>query len=276
MIMKATIAQTKFILKRKEAVCVFLILFIMMLANFIGNVLDFQGSYISEMCHPMRPLLLSYDRTNRNADNTLLLLQIYPLLVPYAAGFSLAREYQRGTDVFLVSRLGSFSYHVSKYLSVFLATMIVFTAPFMMEIVLNCVSFPLSAAGNMASLDYYDPEYRAGVEQYFMKELYLYSPYLYAIAGTVFFGAVSGLFGVFTAAVSSLKRVKYLVFLFLPVFVGLNLSTILGSSESMWLDHLLLFDERVRNRGVFAAVLIAIVLFSAGTVCINKRRDRLS
>lgn len=114
MIMKATIAQTKLILKRKEAICVFYILFIMVLANFIRNVSDFQGSYIQKMCHPMRLLLLSYDRTNWNAGNTILLIQVYPLLVACAAGFSLAREYRRGTQVFLVSRLGNCSYHVSK------------------------------------------------------------------------------------------------------------------------------------------------------------------
>lgn len=282
MIMKATIAQTKLILKRKEAICVFYILFIMVLANFIKNVSDFQGSYIPKMCHPMRLLLLSYDRTNWNAGNTMLLIQVYPLLAACAAGFSLAREYQRGTQVFLVSRLGNLSYHVSKYLSVFLATMIVFTVPFLMEIVLSCVSFPLSATGNLGHWSVYSADYRDAVEHYFMKELYLYSPYLYAVVGTLFFGAVSGLLGVFTAAVSSLIKVKYTVFLFLPVFVGLYLSSSLGyklpreSPGIVWYDYLLLFNERAQNMGVLAAAIIVLVLFSVCAACISGRKDCLS
>lgn len=282
MIIKATIAQTKLILKRKEAICVFYALLLMVLANFIGNVLDFQGSYVSNMCHPMRLLLLSYDMVNWNADGTLLFIQVYPLLVPCAAGFSLAGEYRRGTQVFMAARLGNRSYYVSKYLSVFLASMIIFTVPFLLEILLNCVSFPLSAAGNLANWSYYSYEYRNAVEHYFMKGLYLYSPYLYAIAGTLFFGAVSGLLGVFTAAVSSLIRVKYMVFLFLPVFVGLNLSSLVGSRlpreapSALWYDYLLLFNEQEKSPVILAAVLAVLVLFSVAAACISGRKDCLS
>lgn len=177
----------------------------------------------------MKLILLSYNRTNWNATNTLLLIQLYPLLVVCPAGFSLAREYQIGTRVFLVSRLGNFTYQVSKYLSAFLTTMIIFTVPFLLEIILNCLSFPLSATGDLSNLSIYDSAYRIGVNHYFMKSIYLYSPCLYAVIGTLFLGAVSGLFGVFTVAVSSIKRVKYNIFLFLPVFVALNMSTILAN-----------------------------------------------
>ncbi|MBD5484689.1 MAG: hypothetical protein HDR18_04070, partial [Lachnospiraceae bacterium] len=228
MIFKATISQTAFMLKKKESVCVFYVLFFMVIINFIGNVLYFQGKDVVEMYQPMKLLLLSYNRTNWNASNTLLLLQLYPLLVVCPAGFSLAREYQLGTRVFLVSRLGNFTYQVSKYLSAFLTTMIIFTVPFLLEIILNCLSFPLSATGDLSYLSIYDSAYRIGVNRYFMKSIYLYSPYLYAVIGTLFFGVVSGVLGVFTVAVSSVIRVKYNVFLFLPVFVTLNMSTILA------------------------------------------------
>lgn len=282
MIIKATMAQTKLILKRKEAIGVFYVLFMMVLANFIGNVLEFQGSYVSEMYHPMRLLLISYDMVNWNADGILLLIQVYPLLVPCAAGLSLAGEYRRGTQVFMVSRLGNRSYYVSKYLSVFLATMIIFTLPFLLEILLNCVSFPLSATGNLANWSYYSADYRNAVEHYFMKGLYLYSPYLYAIAGTLLFGAVSGLFGVFTAAVSSLIRVKYTVFLFLPVFVSLNLSSIVGSKlpreapSILWYDYLLLFNDQEKSPVILAAGLLVLILFSVAAAYISGKKDCLS
>ena len=168
MICKATMTQTAYLLKKKEAVCVFYILFLMVIMNFIGNVLDFQGRDIVEMYHPMKLLLLSYNRTSWNATNTLLLIQLYPLLVACPAGFSLAREYQRGTRVFMVSRLGNHTYQASKYLSAFLTTMIVFTVPFLLEIVLNCVSFPLSAAGDLSNRSIYEGTY-------------MESPYLHAL-----------------------------------------------------------------------------------------------
>ena len=281
MIFKATMAQTAFLLKKKEAVCTFYVLFIMVIMNFIGNVLEFQGRDVIKMYQPMKLLLLSYNRINWNASNTLLLTQLYPLLVVCPAGFSLAKEYQLNMRVFLVSRLGNFKYQVSKYLAVFLTTMIIFTVPFLLEIILNCVSFPLSAAGDLSNMSVYDVEYRNDVNRYFMKSIYLCSPYLYAVAGTFLFGAVSGLLGVFTAAVSSLIKVKYNVFLFLPVFAALNLSMILasklpkGAPSTRWDDYLLIFNEEIKNISYFAIGIVVLVLFSVGAAYISGRKDCL-
>lgn len=282
MIFKAVISQTAFILKKKEAVCVFSVLFIMVIINFIGNVLYFQGRDVLQMYQPMKLLLLSYNRVNYNATNTLSLIQLYPLLVVCPAGFSLAREYQLNTRVFLVSRLGNFTYQVSKFLAVFLATMIVFTVPFLLEILLNCVSFPLSAAGDLWQLSIYDNAYRDSVDQYFMKGIYLCSPYLYAVVGTFLFGAVSGLLGVFTTAISSLIKVKYNVFLFLPVFVTLNLSTTLAgrfpkdAPSIKWYDYILIFNDERKSISYFLIGIFVLVLFTIGAACVSARKDCLS
>lgn len=268
-------------LRKKESVCVFYILFLMVVGNFIGNVLYFQGRDVVEMYQPMKLLLLSYNRVNHNATNTLLLIQLYPLLVVCPAGFSLAREYQLGERVFLASRLGNFTYHVSKFLSVFLTTMIIFTVPFLLEILLNCLSFPLSATGDLWNMSMYDHPYRNGVDQYFIKGLYLHSPYVYAIVGTLFWGAVSGLFGVLTVAVSSLIKVKYNVFLFLPVFVALNLSTIAavgfpkGAPSIRWYDYILIFNDELKNPVYLFISIVTLVLFSVAAACVSGRKDCL-
>lgn len=281
MIFKATISQTAFMLKKKESVCVFYVLFLMVIINFIGNVLYFQGKDIVEMYQPMKLLLLSYNRTNLNATNTLLLIQLYPLLVVCPAGFSLAREYQLGTRVFLVSRLGNFTYQVSKYLAAFLTTMIIFTVPFLLEIILNCLSFPLSATGDLSNLSIYADAYRDSVNHYFMKSIYLYSPCLYAVIGTLFFGVVSGLLGVFTVAVSSVIRVKYNVFLFMPVFVALNMSTILArgfpkeAPSIKWYDYVLLFNDELKSISFWLTAILVLVLFLIGAICVSGRKDCL-
>lgn len=281
MLFRATISQTAFMLKKKESVCVFYVLFFIVIINFISNVIYYQGRDIAEMYHPMKLLLLSYNNTYLNATNMLLLIQLYPLLVVCPAGFSLAREYQLGTNVFLVSRLGNFTYQVSKYLSAFLTTMIVFTVPFLLEILLNCLSFPLSATGDLSNMSIYDSAYRTSVNHYFMKNIYVYSPYLYAVIGTLFWGIISGLLGVFTVSVSSLIRVKYKVFLFLPVFVVLNLSTILAGGLSKeapsikWYDYVLLFNDEIKSMGLLLTVIAVLVLFPIGAVCVGRRKDCL-
>lgn len=281
MLFKATAEQTVFMLKTRKAVCVFCILLFMVIANFIGNVLYFQGEDIVEMVHPMRLVLLSYDRTNLNASNTLLLTMLYPILVVCPTGFSLAQEQQLGVQVYFVARQGRTAYYISKFMSAFLATMIVFTVPFLVEILLNCLSFPLSATGNMTHMSIYDYEYIDAVNQYWMKNFYFISPYLYTIIGTLLFGIISGLLGCFTVAVSALIRVKYNVLLFLPVCIALNLSTILssrllkGTSSIKWYDYILLFNDEIKNTGFGIAIILFLIIFPVIVFFVNVRKDCL-
>lgn len=281
MLMKAIMSQTTDLLKRKEAVCVFYVLLAMVMVNFIGNVMYFQSRDIVHMYQPMKLLLLSYNRINWNATNTLMFIQLYPLLVVCPAGFSLAREYQSGTRVFLISRMGNLKYQISKYLSAFLATTIIFTVPFLLEILLNCVSFPMSAIGDLSNLSTYSDVYLEGVDRYLLKWIYRCSPYLYTVIGTLLWGFISGLLGLFSVAVSSIIRFKYNVFLFLPVFCVLNLSTVLkgnflkGIFSIKWYDYMLLFNDEYKSTGFWFIVLAVLVLFPTVSVCVNRRKDCL-
>lgn len=87
MFWRTTISQTGYLLRKKNAVIVFYILLAMVLFNYISNVVAFQGRDVLNMYQPMKLLLLSYNRTNYNADMTILLIQLYPLLVVCPAGF---------------------------------------------------------------------------------------------------------------------------------------------------------------------------------------------
>ena len=107
------------------------------------------------------------------------------------------------------------------------------------------------------------------------------SPYLHAVIGTLFWGMISGLLGVFTVAVSSLIRVKYNVFLFLPVFVALNLSTILAgrlpkeAPSIKWYDYVLLFNDESRSTVLLLTCISVLVLFPIGAVFADGRKDCL-
>ena len=120
-----------------------------------------------------------------------------------------------------------------------------------------------------------------GVDHYFMKNIYLRSPFLYAVIGTLFWGMMSGLLGVFTAAMSSLIRVKYNIFLILPVFMVLNLSAMLATifPEEMpsikWYDYVLLFNDELKSMGLLAMSIVVLVLFPVGAVRANGRKDCL-
>lgn len=281
MFLRTTLTQTSFLLRKKGALAAFYILLLMVLANFIGNVLAFQGLDVIQMYHPMKILLLSYNRVNYSADMTILLTQLFPILVACPAGFSLAREYQLGMDVMAVSRLGQRRFRMSRLLAAFLVTFIVFTVPFLLEILLNCLSFPLNATGDLTNWGYYDSAYRTAVDHYFMRRLFVRAPYLYAVVGTLLFGAAAGILGAFTMAVSSVIKVRYNVFLFLPVFFLLNLSMILGVMgpadriSLRWDENLLLFSEVPKSGWLLGGIFLLLAAASAGLVWKSGGKDCL-
>lgn len=278
MFWRTTISQTGYLLRKKNAVIVFYVLLAMVLFNFIRNVVTFQGRDVLAMYQPMKLLLLSYNRTNYNADMTILLIQLYPLLVVCPAGFSLAKEYQTGENVYMSARLGEKGYKYSKITAAFFATAVIFCVPFLIEIVLNCIAFPLQATGDLSNWGYYEKSFAEAVHNYLFSGFYLRAPYLYAVVGTLLFGVLSGLLGAFTVAFSSVVRVKYNVFLFLPVFLLLNLSAMLSPSEGAsfrWYDTFLMFNEQEKNIPVFAAGLLAVIIFSVAAVITSSRKDCL-
>lgn len=151
--------QFSFSIRQKITLATFGLLFVIVGLNFVGNVLTFQGMDITTMYHPMKLLLLSYNRIYHNADNTLLLIQLYPLLVACPAGLLYAKEWQIGLNTLVGSRVGALNYNLSKLAAVFCATAIVFTLPFMIEILLNIIAFPTNAIGDLSNLNTYDPSY---------------------------------------------------------------------------------------------------------------------
>jgi hypothetical protein len=193
----------------------------------------------------------------------------------------LAKEQQSGQDMLMVARLGHPTYKLSKLLAGFVTTSVVFSIPFLMEIFLNCLSFPLTASGDLTNWDVYNPNYIQVVRNYLMSGFYLHSPYLYAVVGTLFFGLVSGVFGAFTVAFSSIVQVKYRVFLFLPVFLLLNASVYLteilpsGATTIRWYDYLLLFSDHPKSFMFLCIGLFTLVLFSFGATFLSSRKEGL-
>lgn len=279
MFLKAVFAQVKYLLKRKEVAITFIILFGMVISNFIRNVLEFQGMDVIEMFHPMKLLLLSYNITNYKADLTIMFTQLYPILVVLPAGFALAKEYQLGENVYMSARLGNKAYKSVKIIAAFLTTAIVFVSPMLMEFVLNCISFPLNATGDLSNWSAYDEDYLKLVDNYFMSDLYKMNSYIYALAGIILFGLVSGLISAVTVVISSLIKVKYNIFLFLPSLVLLNLSLIITTDNApfsfRWYDYLLLFSEPEKNNIFFVIVILIILIFVTAGICVSRRKDCL-
>ena len=275
MFVRTTWTHVKFLLGKTSSKITFFVLFLVMLMTFVSNVLDFRGYDVIEMFHPMNILSLSYDRTAHNAGTALLLVQLLPLLVGWPAGLALAADRGLGTDTLLVARLGRKLYVTSKLTAVFIATAIVFSVPFLLEIVLNCLSFPLTATGNLIRIDAFDSDYADIIGNYLCPWLYRFSPYLAAVLGTIGFGLFAGLLACVTASLSLFVRIRFRVFLLLPVFILLYAITSLESIELAWYNYIFFFSDAPKIPLYWFSLCAALVCFCVAAAWYGCRKDCL-
>lgn len=275
MFVRTTWNHVKFLLGKTSSKITFFSLFLVMLLNFVSNVLYFRGYDVIAMFHPMNILSLSYDRTAHNAGTALLLVQLLPLLVGWPAGLALAADRGLGADTMLVARLGRKLYVTSKLTAVFIATAIVFSVPFLLEIVLNCLSFPLTATGNLARIDAFDSDYAEMLGNYLCPWLYRFSPYLAAVLGTIGFGLFAGLLACVTASLSLFVRIRFRVFLLLPVFILLYAITSLESIELAWYNYIFFFSDAPKIPLYWFSLCAALVCFCVAAAWYGCRKDCL-
>lgn len=273
--------QVLFTLREKNAVFTFYFLMAIVLLNFTSNVFAFQGRDIIEMYQPLKMLSISFNRIYYNADLTLFLIQLYPVLVVCPAGFILLSEKNRKEDILLIARVGTINYYKCKLISSFLVTTIVFTIPFFLELLLSCVSFPMAAIGDFSEMSQYDPFYMEMVRRYLFSSLYTFNPYLYAIIGIVIFGIFSGILGMFSVALSAVLNIRYKIILFLPVFIILNISLYFSDSiinlpfSVRWFDYILLYNDIAKNNCYFMGLILALIIISISCVLFKSKGDQL-
>lgn len=281
MLVRTTRSQIVFLLRQKEAVFTFCVLMLLVLVNFVDNCQEYQGFDVMALAHTTKMGLLSFNRMGYKADLSMIFIELYPLLVVCPAGFILAKE--RGTQehVLMITRMGSGTYYFSKLLSAFVVTAVVFAIPFLTEIVLHVIAFSTRPMGDLSNWSYYSEEYIELVRNYMFSDLFVRSPYLYAVVKVLLFGLFSGLMGAFGVAVSALYRVKFRITVFLPTFLLLNLSVyaevIFGEMEKSvaWYDFVMLHEEHVLNLQVFLVALVLVFLVSVGGTFWAARRDQL-
>ena len=271
--------QVYFILRQRITQIVFGVLLIFVSINYIDNVLTFHGMDMTNLYHPMKMLSLSYNKTYYNAEMALLIVQIYPLLVVCPAGLSYAKEKQLGMNVLMEARIGGVNYKMTKLLAVFCTTVLIFTVPFLIEILLNSIAFPLSAMGDFSNLDIYDSEYIQWVNSYTYSGLYEFSSVLYASILTIVFGILSGVLAMGASAFAMVFPMKYRVFYLLPVFIVLNstvyfLPTISKSDTVVtWYSYFLLFNDQHKNINGFVFVQLILICLALISAYVSGRKD---
>lgn len=252
---------------------VFMFMCYMVLNNFIHNVNTYEGLDVIEMYHPMRILTLTQD-----SASGVIIMQMLPLLVVIACGFTYIKDRNAGIEIFEISRSGARNYFWSKIVASFLVTMCVFSVPLLVEILLNCLSFPMEATGDMSNFTNYDDYLIKIIRGYFFYEVYQISPYLYAIVYCFIFGAWAGLAAAFVVAISFLPVVKARLVLFLPLYMIITGLVFLGNvlkteKQSYYGFYLFMYEGFDLSRLGYVMVLLLLIVTIIGITWWKCKED---
>ncbi|WP_157065218.1 hypothetical protein [Amphibacillus sediminis] len=264
--------------QKKVATVIFFLLMTLVLVNYFSNVWTYQGTDVVDMYHPMKLLTLS-----NWSKYSFYLMQYFPLLVVVPAGFALFTDKQLNQYIFIQSRLGARYYLLGKMIVVFSVTFFVFSVPFLIEILLNLIAFPVSAVGDPSNIGIYDVSYISGVHMQLFSGLYIQSPYLYAVVFTLFFGVFSGVLALFTVAVSTFP-IKFKVLLFLPVYLLLYLVSLskqliptipVDTNYFLYLPLFNLFYNPTGSLMAWVTFTVSLCLLSILIIVVKMRRDAM-
>ena len=202
MFLKSVKMQISYNLRRKPVMGIFFLLLFLVVFNYISNMIYYNGLDATQMFSPVKLSALS----SWTASSFYLML-FYPLLlvVPMACGFF--NEKNVRVLNYIQSRVGIRNYFYAKQITVFVITFLLFTIPFLLELLIYRIVIPLSANGDPSNIEYWQTI--EGDRNLFLSSIYYFSPYLYTVLSIFIFGLVTGIFSVFNFSVTTLPCLLY-------------------------------------------------------------------
>lgn len=263
--------QISVLSQRTSTIIMCFLMLALMLINYYANIFTYYGTNAVQMYHPMKLLLLSdYSAWGYY------FAQYFPLLVVIPAAFSYFSDKSSREILFLQSRIGKRTYYISKYIATFLVTFFVFTVPLLLEVILNCIAFPLSATGDPSNSSEYTITYVEGVNMYFFRDLYVQNPIAYAVLLIVIFGILSGILAMFALSFSTLSFVRFRVLIFVPVYALLMVLAVLPVHvESNYFFYIRLYSPVPDGEWPYIFGMLAILLVTVFIAYQNIRRDEI-
>ncbi len=262
--------------RKKGMIIMYLAMLALVVVNYGSNIINYYGKDLVAMYHPMKLTLL-----NDYGGYGFLLMQYFPILVVIPAAFSYMSDRDSREIVFIQLKVGRGNYYWGKYISVFLITFLVFTIPPLVEIVLNCIAFPLSATGDPSNSDMYDVGYIESIGRYFLPLLWLRHPYAYTVLFTIIFGAVSGVLAGFALAISTLPFMRFKVYVFVPVYLLMDIIGRVGSLRTditfstSYFDYLRMLSSSHKSGVAYFALMVGIVIVSVLLLRYKSGKDEL-
>lgn len=253
--------QFREIAVKKTTVVTYLAVLLFVAVNFSVNLLENREiQYVSQMYDPIKKLTWS-----SWSVSGYYLMQLFPLLAVFPTATSWISEKNSGIHAYIRSRSGEREYWYGKMGAAFVISFLIFTVPFLLELLLSIICFPMQSAGDPSGFSYL-----ITVEEgtgYILPQLFYSNKVLYAAVFVLIIGCVAGGFAVFNLFVTTLPGFRYKIFTFFPIYIFLFLLTVgeswISPNESLYYGLLLtMFESGNANYLLFAAVIVGMLAIS--------------
>lgn len=273
---RSIISQSKTCMERKCFVISFFLICGFVFVSFISNIIDNFGKDVMELYYPMKILLLA-----DVGPWFTIFMTFFPVIVIIPSAFSFIFDTDVRENIFLELKITKKKYLTGKLIAVFITTMLIFSVPFIIEIVLNCISFPLSASQNPGGSSIYDASMLESMNTMIFPWLYTKSMTLYAVFGSVLFGVVAGILAMFATALSMLIKIHFKAILFLPIYL---LTYLTGCIQYIfpeikgteYTNYLSIFGRGKRYLPEYGLVLVLMIAFSIIVINMKGKEDTLN
>jgi len=274
MLFKLIKMQTMVLFRRKSTVIVFFTILALVLQNFFTNMNIYRGEDVNMMIHPMRLLFLNglIERWNT------FFFQYYPLFVITPVAFTFLNDKNSREIIFIQGRTGKKNYYIGMFTSCFICTFLIYTIPFIVDGVLNCIAFPLQSSGDIGVGGFFTPQYIKNINGYLLIDLWNTNSYLYSFLNIIGIGIISGLFSTFALAFSTIPFVKFKILVFLPVYSLLYLiapakKLFSFKFSTSYYDYIQMFNTNKKSFIALLAFCGTLFLINIIILFINIRKD---
>jgi hypothetical protein len=261
MLVKSTKMQLDLIIHKKGFQISFLIVLGYVILNYLYYVFTLWGYNSSDLYNPA-----VLNALNSDSKFSWYFITYYPFLVVLPAGFIFMTDKEINIIPIVQSRQSVQNYYLSKIIAAFISGFIVFSIPFLFNLLINVLTFPLDASGTLTNFPTYSDTYFEYASCYLFSNLYHSHIYLYYILTILIFGCFSGIVSMFLVAISTFK-LKYKIFMFLPFYLITYFIRLIGNNLDLSLDfnygdYLMASDIASNKNILFLISLILILLIS--------------
>lgn len=261
--------QIRVLMQTWNTLVVWILLLCATIANFIHNCISNTSMhFVSEMYDPVKMLTLSGWSTAGG-----ILMYAYPLVLVIPTAVHFYNERTTKVNIYLQSRCGFRVYYYGNAIAVVILTFLIFTLPFLSELVLSLICSDKGAIRDPSGLQYYSvlPE----TNKILLFRIWLLSPPLYGVLMTIRFGLISSILSLFNYSIATSPRIKYKMLTMLPLISLLYLLMIIDRFIPVKLTYILtipMFENTDVNELFWLVFLGVLLFFSIFILKVNEKK----